>query len=251
MDRCFDPLDAHAERSIEPASDSPCGFTCWWRGSFCQVCVGQSCRDHLRANFFWLPRFSCGCAADECELPNPKQEGLSYACLFRRDAGPALVCVFVSIQVSTVAIGLLAFSSFPLFVTFLEPVVFNERLRRHDVITSLAVVAGLILVTPNWDLSYHLTQGLLWGIFGAFTLAVLSLMSRSYVQRYPTLTVSFYQQAFACVCDLPFALQWEGELLIRDISLLVVLGVVFTGFAQGLAVASLRHLRVQTVGVAY
>ena len=158
---------------------------------------------------------------------------------------------FVSIQVSTVAIGLLAFSSFPLFVTFLEPVVFNERLRRHDVITSLAVVAGLILVTPNWDLSHHLTQGLLRGIFGAFTLAVLSLMSRSYVQRYPTLTVSFYQQAFACVCDLPFALQWEGELLIRDISLLVVLGVVFTGFAQGLAVASLRHLRVQTVGVAY
>jgi drug/metabolite transporter (DMT)-like permease len=158
---------------------------------------------------------------------------------------------FVSIQVATVAIGLLAFSSFPLFVTFLEPVVFSERLRRFDVITSIVVVAGLVLVTPSWDLSNHLTQGLLWGIFGAFTFAVFSLLSRSSVKRYPTLTVSFYQQATACICAFPFAWQWNGPVPLRDVAMLIVLGVVFTGVAQALAVASLRHLRAQTVGVAY
>jgi drug/metabolite transporter (DMT)-like permease len=92
---------------------------------------------------------------------------------------------FVSIQVSTVAIGLLAFSSFPLFVTFLEPLVFKERLQRRDVITAVVVVVGLVLVTPSWDLSDHLTQGVLWGVFSAFTYAVLSLMSRWYVQATP------------------------------------------------------------------
>lgn len=158
---------------------------------------------------------------------------------------------FVSIQVSTVAIGLLAFSTFPLFVTFLEPLVFGERLHRHDVITATVVVAGLILVTPNWDLSNHLTQGLLWGIFSAFTYAALSLLSRSSVRVYPALTVALYQQAFAALCALPFALRSQGLPTERDLLLLIVLGVVFTGFAQGLAVASLRHLRAQTVGVAF
>ncbi len=158
---------------------------------------------------------------------------------------------FVAIQVSTVAIGLLAFSTFPLFVTFLEPFVFGERLHRYDVITALVVVAGLILVTPNWDISNHLTQGVLWGVFAAFTYAVLSLLSRSYVRVYPALTVALYQQAFAALCALPFALRWQGVPTGRDILLLIVLGVVFTGFAQGLAVASLRHLRAQTVGVAF
>ncbi len=81
--------------------------------------------------------------------------------------------------------------------------------------------------------------------------AVLSLLSRLYVRRYPTLTVSFYQQAFACICILPFALQWEGAVPLQDLGLLIVLGVIFTGLAQALAVASLRHLRVQTVGIAY
>lgn len=158
---------------------------------------------------------------------------------------------FVAIRVSTVAIGLLAFSSFPLFVTFLEPVIFRERLRGHDVITAVLVVLGLILVTPNWDLSNHLTQGVLWGVFSAFTYALLSLMSRWYVRVYPTVTVAFYQQAFAALCALPFALSWQGSISRRDLGLLILLGVVFTGLAQGLAVASLRHLRAQTVGVAY
>jgi drug/metabolite transporter (DMT)-like permease len=158
---------------------------------------------------------------------------------------------FVSIQVSTVAIGLLAFSTFPLFVTFLEPLVFGERLHRYDVVTAMLVMVGLFLVTPNWDISNHLTQGVLWGVFSSFTYAVLSLLSRSYVRVYPTLTVAFYQQAFAALCALPFALRWQDAPTGRDLLLLIVLGVVFTGFAQGLAVASLRHLRAQTVGVAF
>ena len=85
----------------------------------------------------------------------------------------------------------------------------------------------------------------------AFTYALLSLMSRWYVRIYPTVTVAFYQQAFAALCALPFALCWQSSISGRDLGLLVILGVIFTGLAQGLAVASLRHLRAQTVGVAY
>ena len=38
------------------------------------------------------------------------------------------IAFFKSIQVSTVAIGLLTFASYPLFTTFLEPVFFKEKL---------------------------------------------------------------------------------------------------------------------------
>lgn len=39
-----------------------------------------------------------------------------------------------SIQTSTVAIGTLTFSTFPLFVTFLEPVLFREKIDRKSVV---------------------------------------------------------------------------------------------------------------------
>lgn len=158
---------------------------------------------------------------------------------------------FHSIQVSTVAIGLLAFSIFPLFTTFLEPLVFGEKLRGPDVVTALIVTAGLILVTPSFDVSNHLTQGLLWGILSAFAYAVLSLISRSYANRYPSAAVSFYQQAFAALSTLPFALQAEGSISGSDWIFLIVLGVVFTALGQGLVVASLRHLRAQTTSIVF
>ena len=44
---------------------------------------------------------------------------------------------FQSIQVSTVAIGTITFSTFPLFLTFLEPVVFHEKIRRQSIISAV------------------------------------------------------------------------------------------------------------------
>ncbi|RYD76688.1 MAG: EamA family transporter, partial [Verrucomicrobiaceae bacterium] len=69
------------------------------------------------------------------------------------------ITFFQSIQVSTVAVGLLAFSTFPLLVTFLEPLFFREKLHRHDIVTAAIVTAGLVVVTPSFELSNRLTQG--------------------------------------------------------------------------------------------
>lgn len=185
--------------------------------------------------------------------------GTSLQIASRRDA-LILVCsgvllaahwltFFGAIQVSTVAIGLLAFSTFPLFTTLLEPLVFHERLRRRDMLTAIVVTAGLILVTPNLDVHDHLTQGVLLGVTSALLYAVLSLLSRTCSARYPAITVSFYQQAVAALCTLPFSLVWQGHLSARDIALLLLLGIVFTALGQALVVGSLRHIRAQTASV--
>lgn len=158
---------------------------------------------------------------------------------------------FLSIQQSSVAIALLAFATFPLFTTFLEPMVERASVRREDVLTALIVSAGLVLVTPSFDLGNRMTQGLLWGIVSALAFAVLSLMSRTYAGRYPAPSIAFYQQGFAALCTLPFALQWQGTLGAGDVLDLAILGVVFTALVQGLVVASLRHLRAQAASVVF
>ena len=56
---------------------------------------------------------------------------------------------FRSIQVSSVAIGLLSFSSYPLFTTFLEPMFFPERLKRKNIFALIAVMGGLVLIATS------------------------------------------------------------------------------------------------------
>jgi drug/metabolite transporter (DMT)-like permease len=156
---------------------------------------------------------------------------------------------FRAIQVSTVAIGLLAFSCFPLFVTFLEPVMFRERLRGVDILMAVAVVAGLAIVTPSFDAGDRMTQGVMWGVGSGFAYAILCLLSRSHVATRPAMTITFYQQGFAALFTAPGLWISRAALTGRTLLLLVILGLAFTALAQWLFVASLRQIRAQTASV--
>jgi len=153
---------------------------------------------------------------------------------------------FQSIQVSTVAIGLLTFATFPLFVTFLEPFFFGEKLETYDVVAAAAVMAGLVLVIPSFDFSNRVTQGVLWGLLSGFSFAALSLLNRMHVCKYPPLTVTFYQFVFAALTSSPFALASGTGVAGKDLLLMMVLGVLCTAAAHGLFIASLRHIRART-----
>ena len=80
------------------------------------------------------------------------------------------IAFFKSIQVSTVAIGLLTFASYPLFTTFLEPIFFHEKLSKRNVSAVLIVICGLALMATSPSdnsgsiLSGSLAQGVLWGL---------------------------------------------------------------------------------------
>ena len=111
---------------------------------------------------------------------------------------------FQAIQVSTVAVGLLTFSTFPVFVTFMEPYFFKEKLRRFDLLTAGSVVLGLIMVIPSLDFQNNITQGAFWGTISGFTFAVLSILNRKYVGTYPSTVIVCYQNWMATLILFPF-----------------------------------------------
>ncbi|MBN2124043.1 MAG: EamA family transporter [Deltaproteobacteria bacterium] len=156
---------------------------------------------------------------------------------------------FHAIQVSTVAVGLLTFSTFPLFVTFLEPWFFRERLRIFDIFTALLVLAGLLLVIPSLDFSHHLTRGAFWGTVSGLTFAILSIVNRRYVREYSPYTIAFFQNGFAALILAPFFFLEGATLSPKDLLLLVLLGVFCTAMAHGLFIKALRHIKAQLASV--
>lgn len=156
---------------------------------------------------------------------------------------------FRSIEVSTVAIGLLTLSTFPLFVTFLEPYFFKERLRGIDVATMVAAFLGVALIVPSFDLSNHLTEGALWGMFSGFTYAWLSLLNRRVVKTYSPMFVSFFQNCVVAILLLPFIVLTPPTILPKDILLLGVLGLAITAVPSVLLIRSYKHIRVQLASV--
>lgn len=154
-----------------------------------------------------------------------------------------------SIQSSTVAVGTLTFSTFPLFVTFLEPYVFHEKLKVSDVICAVIMLIGVLLIVPEFELGNSMTRGVLWGLLSASTYAVLSLMNRRFSGIYEGPLVSFYEQASATVVLLPILFILKPVVTMRDTAVLMMLGIVFTAVAHSLFISGLRTVKVQTAGI--
>ncbi len=159
------------------------------------------------------------------------------------------VTFFHSIQISTVAVGLLTFSTFPIFVTFIEPLFSRERVRRFDIVISVVVFIGLVLVIPEFDLSNNITLGALWGTASGLTFAVLSILNRAYVARYPALTIALYQDAVACLLLLPFALRPALAVDATEWVKIILLGVLFTALAHTLFIRGMIHVKAQLASV--
>jgi len=159
------------------------------------------------------------------------------------------ITFFQSIQMSTVAVGLLTFSTFPLFVTFMEPYFFREKLFVFDMFVAGAVLMGVILIVPSFDFNNHVTQGVFWGIMSGFTFAVLSILNRKYVSTYPSMVIVFYQNLVATIILIPFLLYKPLDLQPSDYVLLAILGVFCTALAHVLFIQSLVKIKAQLASV--
>ena len=159
------------------------------------------------------------------------------------------ITFFHAIQISTVAVGLLTFSTFPVFVTFMEPYFFKEKLRPFDMLTAVSVVLGLILVIPSLDVQNNITQGAFWGTISGFTFAVLSLLNRKYVGTYPPMVIVWYQNWMATLILFPFLFFQDLSLHLTDFLLLAILGIFCTALAHVLFIKSLVRIKTQLASI--
>ena len=165
------------------------------------------------------------------------------------------IAFFKSIQVSTVAIGLLTFASYPLFTTFLEPIFFQEKLIKRNVSAVFVVICGLSLMATsspeNSDgvISGSVIQGVLWGLGGGLGFALLTLMNRGHVRHHSPLLLTCWQNGFAALVLLPWSFSESWVLTTADWTLLLILGVVCTVGGHSLLINGLKNLQAQTVSM--
>jgi drug/metabolite transporter (DMT)-like permease len=159
------------------------------------------------------------------------------------------VAFFRSIQISTVAVGLLSYSSFPVFTTFLEPLFFKERIMPSAILLALVCVFGIFLIIPRFDLSDSIYRGVLWGVFAGFTFSVLTILNRKLSQSYSSLLITFYQDFAATLFLIPFIFILRPSLTSSDVLLLMVLGLFCTAAAHSLFIKGMRYIKAQTAAI--
>lgn len=159
------------------------------------------------------------------------------------------IAFFEAIQRSTVAIGVLTFSTFPIFTTLLAPFFNKEKLQLFDVVLAFIAFLGVALVLPSFSFDNNYTQGALWGIAAGASFAVLTLLSKRMVEEYTSNCISFYQNGIAALFLMPF---FTSDILAgteKDWIYLLLLGLIFTAIAHTLFINSMKTIKAKTVSL--
>ncbi len=156
---------------------------------------------------------------------------------------------FQSIQVSSVAIGTITFSTFPLFITFIEPILFKEKLKIKSIVSAIVLLIGVIITIPEFSFENQMTIGILWGMISSFTYAVMTLANRYFSEHYQSRTVCLYEQGTAAVLLLPTLIFVPVTWKVQYVAGIIFVGVVCTALGNILYVAAQKRVKAQTAGL--
>ncbi|MFI8740368.1 DMT family transporter [Stutzerimonas zhaodongensis] len=181
--------------------------------------------------------------------PSPRQRaGLLLGGLL---LGGHWLTFFIAVKTAGVGIATLGFASFPAFTVLLEGVLFRERTRPVEFGMVALVCVGLLLVTPQFDLASESTLGLIYGILSGLMFALLSLLNRAVTRSVDPVQAALWQNCIILLCLLPFSWSSLPAVPAMDWLWLALLGVLCTGLAHSLFVASLKVLKARTTSVIF
>jgi drug/metabolite transporter (DMT)-like permease len=159
------------------------------------------------------------------------------------------VTYFHAMQVSSVAIGMIALFTYPVITIYLEPLVKGARPKRADIYCGFIVLFGVYLMVPSFSLESNTTLGVLWGISSALLFSMRNVIQRHYLSEYNGEVSIFYQGSVIAVMFMFFV----GEIPSFDSTYiwiqLLVLGAIFTALPHALFASSLRYLNAKTVSL--
>lgn len=159
------------------------------------------------------------------------------------------VTYFHSMQVSSIAVGVIALFTFPIITVFLEPLFHGKRARPSDIVSAIIVFLGVCLMIPEFSFENKVTQGVLWGIFSAFCFALRNVVQGRYFSHCSARHSLLYQSMVVFLVLLPFSSANIPNVTMDQWTLVIILGVFFTALPHTLLAFSLIHLKAKTVGL--
>ena len=159
------------------------------------------------------------------------------------------VTYFSSMQLSSIAIGMIAFFTYPVMTVLVEPIFTGNKIKKGDVVSGLIVLLGVILLIPEANLGNDVTLGIAMGVLSAAFFTARNLLHKRYFSAYSGSKAMFYQTGVAVLFLAPWSTIDTSQIELNVWWLVLLLGVIFTAAPHALFTAALRHLSAKTVSL--
>lgn len=165
------------------------------------------------------------------------------------------ILLFEAYKYTTIANATLSYYFAPVIVVFLSPVVLKERLTGRKILCILGAMAGMFLIAGNGNgEGFQMREliGIGFGLAAAVLYASVVCMNK-FMKGLSGLETTLVQISTAALVLLPYVLI-QGNIRLMELNtkewiLLLIVGILTTGFAYLLYFTSFQELDGQTVAV--
>ena len=165
------------------------------------------------------------------------------------------ILLFEAYRYTTVATATLCYYLAPVFVILASPLVLKERLTLRKLLCVAAALLGMVLisgVSAGAARSLTACRGILLGVGAALLYAAVVLLNQK-LRNISAYDRTIVQLGAASLVLLPYVLLTGGfsgnACTPRSVALLLIVGVLHTGFAYALYFGAMRELPAQTVAI--
>ena len=160
------------------------------------------------------------------------------------------ILLFEAYRFTGIPIATVCYYTAPIFVVIASTFIFKEKLKAKQIICVFIALTGVALVSGVFQSDSSKITGVLCGLGAAVLYASVMIMNKfmGEVESYERTVI---QLGSAGLVVLPYAILTMGDItvILKASVLLVVVGVVHTGFAYLLYFGAIKKLKSQTVAI--
>ena len=166
-------------------------------------------------------------------------------------------CFFEAIVRSNVSIALVFLSTTALFTSFVEPLITKKKFNPKELITSVLVVIGIIVIMNDLNFSENETylSAIVFSLLAALLAALFSVYNSVFVKEHHSGVISFYE-LFGGFIFISLLFLLSGDIVVGELHLtmeqfswLFLLGTICTSFAFLMGVYVMRFIPAYTVNL--
>lgn len=162
------------------------------------------------------------------------------------------ITFFHSMQIASIAIGMISLFTFPIIVVLMEAAIKGSRAKRQDILSGTLVLMGIVIMAGN-ELSAPQSatlEGIAWGVISALLFAARNVTQKYYFADISSDKLMLHQTIAISVMLIGFSqADAIGELSPSSWAALIALGLLTTAGAHTLLVISYKKLAAKTVAM--
>lgn len=185
----------------------------------------------------------------------PEKKSLVLLVLSGVAMGANWILLFEAFNYTSVAVATLCYYMEPTIVVLMSPIILKEKLPGKKIICVVISIAGMILVsgiTDGGSLQIDGMRGVLFGLEAAVLYSTVVILNKL-IDMDDAYGKTIIQLLSAAIVLVPYVLATEknGFANISGLSVVMVLivGIVHTGFAYALYFGSMKELSAQSIAV--